>query len=53
MVLIGVDMPPEEDAELRPPASEAGTELYSPGDARPSDAKAPVRPLLANTSGFV
>ena len=48
--LIVVDMPPEEDAELRPPASEAGLNFIRLATPT-TDAKR--LPALANTSGFV
>lgn len=49
--LIVVDMPPEEDAELRPPASAAGLNFIRL--ATPTTDAKRVPAVLANTSGFV
>jgi tryptophan synthase alpha chain len=49
--LIVVDMPPEEDAELRPPASEAGLNFIRLATPTTDAKRLPA--VLANTSGFV
>ena len=49
--LIVVDMPPEEDAELRPPASEAGLNFIRL--ATPTTEAKRMPAVLANSSGFV
>ena len=49
--LIVVDMPPEEDAELRPPASAAGLNLIRLATPTTDARRMPA--VLANTSGFV
>ena len=49
--LIVVDMPPEEDAELRPQASEAGLNFIRLATPTTDAKRLPV--VLANTSGFV
>jgi tryptophan synthase alpha chain len=49
--LIVVDMPPEEDAELRPPACEAGLNFIRL--ATPTTHAKRLPAVLANTSGFV
>jgi tryptophan synthase alpha chain len=49
--LIVVDMPPEEDAELRPPASEAGLNFIRLATPTTDAKRLPT--VLANTSGFV
>ena len=49
--LIVVDMPPEEDAELRPPASEAGLNFIRLATPTTDAKRMPA--VLANSSGFV
>ncbi len=49
--LIVVDMPPEEDAELRPQASEAGLNFIRLATPTTDAKRLPA--VLANTSGFV
>ncbi len=49
--LIVVDMPPEEDAELRPAATEAGLNFIRLATPTTDARRLPV--VLANTSGFV
>jgi tryptophan synthase alpha chain len=49
--LIVVDMPPEEDAELRPPANEAGLDFIRL--ATPTTDAKRLPSVLANTSGFL
>ena len=49
--LIVVDMPPEEDAELRPPASAAGLNFIRLATPTTDARRMPA--VLANTSGFV
>ena len=49
--LIVVDMPPEEDAELRPPAREAGLNFIRLATPTTDAKRLPT--VLANTSGFV
>jgi len=49
--LIVVDMPPEEDAELRPPASAAGLNFVRLATPTTDRKRIPV--VLTNTSGFV
>ena len=49
--LIVVDMPPEEDAELRPPASEAGLNFIRLATPTTDAKRLPA--VLANSSGFV
>ena len=49
--LIVVDMPPEEDAELRPQASEAGLDFIRLATPTTDAKRLPA--VLANTSGFV
>ncbi|MFZ2019916.1 MAG: tryptophan synthase subunit alpha [Methyloceanibacter sp.] len=49
--LIVVDMPPEEDAELRPQASEAGLNFIRLATPTTDAERLPA--VLANTSGFV
>ena len=49
--LIVVDMPPEEDAELRPPASEAGVNFIRLATPTTDAKRMPA--VLANSSGFV
>ena len=49
--LIVVDMPPEEDAELRPPASEAGLNFIRLATPTTDARRMPA--VLANSSGFV
>src|SRR5262249_56865021 len=49
--LIVVDMPPEEDAELRPQASEAGLNFIRLATPTTDANRLPA--ALANTSGFV
>ena len=49
--LIVVDMPPEEDAELRPFATEAGLNFIRLATPTTNDKRLPA--VLANTSGFV
>ena len=49
--LIVVDMPPEEDAELRPPASAAGLNFVRLATPTTDRRRIPV--VLTNTSGFV
>src|SRR6476659_8184744 len=49
--LIVVDMPPEEDAELRPPASAAGLNFIRLATPTTDAKRLPA--VLANTSGFV
>ena len=49
--LIVVDMPPEEDAELRPPASEAGLNFIRLATPTTDAKRMPT--VLANSSGFV
>jgi tryptophan synthase alpha chain len=49
--LIVVDMPPEEDAELRPPANEAGLNFIRLATPTTDAKRMPA--VLANTSGFV
>jgi tryptophan synthase alpha chain len=49
--LIVVDMPPEEDAELRPQASEGGLNFIRLATPTTDAKRLPV--VLANTSGFV
>ena len=49
--LIVVDMPPEEDAELRPQASEAGLDFIRLATPTTDAKRLPT--VLANTSGFV
>jgi tryptophan synthase alpha chain len=49
--LIVVDMPPEEDAELRPQASAAGLNFIRLATPTTDDKRLPA--VLANTSGFV
>jgi tryptophan synthase alpha chain len=49
--LIVVDMPPEEDAELRPPATEAGLDFIRLATPTTDAKRLPA--VLANTSGFV
>jgi tryptophan synthase alpha chain len=49
--LIVVDMPPEEDAELRPPASQAGLNFIRLATPTTDAERMPA--VLANTSGFV
>jgi tryptophan synthase alpha chain len=49
--LIVVDMPPEEDAELRPPASAAGLNFIRLATPTTNAKRLPA--VLANTSGFV
>jgi tryptophan synthase alpha chain len=49
--LIVVDMPPEEDAELRPAASKAGLDFIRLATPTTDANRLPV--VLANTSGFV
>ena len=49
--LIVVDMPPEEDAELRPPANEAGLNFIRLATPTTDAKRLPA--VLANTSGFV
>ncbi len=49
--LIVVDLPPEEDAELREPAAKAGLHCIRLATPTTDDARLPV--VLANTGGFV
>ena len=49
--LIVVDLPPEEDAELCLPATEAGLNFIRLATPTTDDARLPA--VLANTSGFV
>ena len=49
--LIVVDMPPEEDAELRPPASEAGLNFIRLATPTTDAKRMPA--VLTNSSGFV
>ena len=49
--LIVVDMPPEEDAELRPPASESGLNFIRLATPTTDAKRMPA--VLANSSGFV
>jgi tryptophan synthase alpha chain len=49
--LIVVDMPPEEDAELRPPAAAAGLNFIRLATPTTDAKRLPA--VLANTSGFV
>jgi tryptophan synthase alpha chain len=49
--LIVVDMPPEEDAELRPPASDVGLNFIRLATPTTDASRMPA--VLANTSGFI